>query len=87
MAFDNSDRESRPAIAGDRRAENAEPKGAKKIFDLSVKLGSAALIARERGDDVNAIFFAIKAAETLKLAKLLGYGAAEHARKVTASHD
>ncbi|MCA1831254.1 MAG: hypothetical protein LC750_00640 [Actinobacteria bacterium] len=53
------------------------PAGAKKIFDLSVKLGDAALIARERGDDVQALFFALKAAETLQLAKLLGYRSAE----------
>jgi hypothetical protein len=47
--------------------------GAQKIGELSVKLADAALIARERGDDVNAIFFAIKAAECLALAKSLGW--------------
>lgn len=47
--------------------------GAQKIGELSVKLADAALIARERGDDVHAIFFATKAAECLQLAKLLGW--------------
>lgn len=47
--------------------------GAAQIGELSVKLADAALIARERGDEVNAIFFAIKAAETLVLAKALGW--------------
>ena len=40
---------------------------------FSVKLADAALNARERGDDVHAAFFAIKAAETLTLAKHLGF--------------
>ena len=44
-----------------------------KIGDLSLKLADAALIARERGDDVQALFFAVKAAETLALAKALGW--------------
>ncbi len=43
------------------------------IGELSIKLADAALIAREKGDEVNAIFFAIKAAETLALAKALGW--------------
>lgn len=47
--------------------------GAAKIGDLSLKLADAALIARERGDVVQALFFATKAAETLQLAKLLGW--------------
>ena len=47
--------------------------GASQIGELSIKLADAALIAREKGDDVNAIFFAIKAAETLALAKALGW--------------
>jgi hypothetical protein len=47
--------------------------GAAKIGDLAIKLADAALVARERGDDVHAIFFAIKAAETFHLAKLLGW--------------
>ena len=47
--------------------------GAQKIGELSVKLADAALIARERGDDVNALFFAVKAAECLQLAKALGW--------------
>ncbi len=47
--------------------------GAQRIGELAIKLGDAALIARERGDDVNAIFFAIKAAECLQLAKALGW--------------
>jgi hypothetical protein len=46
---------------------------AAKIGELSVKLADAALTAREKGDDVHAIFFAIKAAETLALAKALGW--------------
>ena len=51
----------------------AEVSGAAKIGELSVKLADAALKAREKGDDVNALFFAIKAAETLALAKALGW--------------
>jgi hypothetical protein len=47
--------------------------GAQKIGELSVKLADAALVARERGDDVDAIFFATKAAECLQLAKALGW--------------
>lgn len=47
--------------------------GAEKIGTLSVKLAGAALLARERGDEVHAAFFAIKAAETLALAKALGW--------------
>ena len=47
--------------------------GASQIGELSFKLVDAALVARERGDEVNAIFFAIKAAETLALAKALGW--------------
>lgn len=47
--------------------------GASQIGELSVKLADAALIAREKGDQVNAIFFAVKAAETLALAKSLGW--------------
>lgn len=46
---------------------------AASIGELSIKLADAALIAREKGDEVNAIFFAIKAAETLALAKALGW--------------
>ncbi len=40
---------------------------------LSAKLADAARIARTRGDDVHALFFAIKAAETLTIAKALGW--------------
>lgn len=40
---------------------------------LSVGLAEAAITARADGDDVHAAFFAIKAAETLKLARYLGY--------------
>lgn len=40
---------------------------------ISVKLADAALVARGRGDDVHALFFAMKASETLQLAKHLGY--------------
>lgn len=47
--------------------------GAAKIGALSVQLADAALIARARGDEVHAIFFATKAAETLQLAKALGW--------------
>jgi hypothetical protein len=47
--------------------------GAAKIGELSIKLADAALIAREKGDEVHALFFAIKAAETLALAKALGW--------------
>lgn len=46
---------------------------AQEIGELSVKLADAALIARDSGDEVHAIFFAIKAAETLALAKALGW--------------
>ena len=46
---------------------------AAKIGQLSVKLADAALKAREKGDEVHALFFAIKAAETLALAKALGW--------------
>lgn len=46
---------------------------AEKIGNLSVKLGEAALIAMERGDKVQAVFFATKAAECLQLAKALGW--------------
>jgi hypothetical protein len=47
--------------------------GIQKIIDLSIKLAEAALVAREKGDEVNAIFFAAKAGETLALAKALGW--------------
>jgi hypothetical protein len=40
---------------------------------FSIRLAEAALIARERGEDHRAAFFAIKASETLQLAKALGY--------------
>ncbi len=46
---------------------------AAKIGELSVKLAESALVAREKGDDVHALFFAVKAAETLALAKALGW--------------
>jgi hypothetical protein len=46
---------------------------AKEIGELSIKLADAALIARAKGDDVDALFFALKAAECLQLAKLLGW--------------
>jgi hypothetical protein len=42
-----------------------------EMVALSVKLAEAALMARERGDDVYTIFFAVKAAEVLSLAKLM----------------
>lgn len=47
--------------------------GASQIGELAVKLADAALVARDRGDDVHAIFFATKAAELLALAKALGW--------------
>jgi hypothetical protein len=47
--------------------------GAQEIGELSIKLADAALIARERGDDVQYLFFAVKAAETLEVAKALGW--------------
>lgn len=47
--------------------------GAARIGDLSLKLAEAALIAHQRGDKVEAAFFSIKAAETLQLAKVLGW--------------
>lgn len=40
---------------------------------FSAELAGAALVALEREDDVNALFFAIKAAEVLSLAKALGF--------------
>jgi hypothetical protein len=63
--------------------------GASQIGELSIKLADAALIARKKGDDVNAIFFAIKAAETLALAKALGWKpeASEHALQVRGTHE
>jgi hypothetical protein len=47
--------------------------GAQKIGELSAKLADAALVARENGDHVRALFFALKAAECLQLAKHLGW--------------
>lgn len=49
--------------------------GAQKAGELAIKLADAALLAREKGDDVHAIFFATKAAECLALAKALGWKA------------
>lgn len=40
---------------------------------FSIELAGAALAAREKGDQVHALFFAQKAAETLALAKALGF--------------
>lgn len=37
------------------------------------KMAEAAMIARERNDDVHALFFARKAAEVLQLARALGF--------------
>lgn len=51
--------------------------GAQKIGELSLKLASAAMVARERGDDVHSLFFALKAAECLQLAKALGWSPEE----------
>jgi hypothetical protein len=47
--------------------------GAQKIGELAVKLADAALLARSNGDEVQALFFALKAAELLQLAKALGW--------------
>jgi hypothetical protein len=47
--------------------------GAEKIGELAVKLADAALLARSSGDEVQALFFALKAAELLALAKALGW--------------
>lgn len=44
------------------------------------QLAEAAMVARERGDEVNALFFAIKASETLQLAKHLGFPSPEAGR-------
>lgn len=59
---------TQPSLAN---VEGRQP--GQRMGELSIKLADAALVARERGDDVNAIFFAIKAAETLQLAKLFGW--------------
>jgi hypothetical protein len=46
---------------------------AQQIGELSVQLTAVAYIARANGDHMHALFFAIKAAECLQLAKLLGW--------------
>lgn len=46
---------------------------ADKIGELAVKLADAALVARQRGNHAYAELFATKAAETLQLAKMLGW--------------
>lgn len=46
---------------------------AQEIGELSIKLAEAAFMARAKGDDVDALFFALKAAECLQLAKLRGW--------------
>lgn len=46
---------------------------AENIGRLAIKMADAALLARSRHDDVNAILFATKAAECLQLAKHLGW--------------
>lgn len=46
---------------------------AEKIGKLAVDLADAAVIAKSKGDDVHAIFFATKAADCLALAKALGW--------------
>lgn len=53
--------------------------GADNMAIFAGKLAEAAMLATERGDKVNAAFFAIKAAETLSLAKALGFDAAKAA--------
>ena len=47
--------------------------GAEKIGKLAVGLANAAAKARAKGDDVHALFFSLKAAECLQLAKALGW--------------
>ena len=47
--------------------------GAEKIGKLALDLADAALVAKAKGDDVHALFFSIKAAECLQLAKALGW--------------
>jgi hypothetical protein len=47
--------------------------GAEEIGKLAVDLADAAVKAKAKGDDVHALFFAIKAAECLTLAKALGW--------------
>ena len=44
-----------------------------EFSDLAVKLSDAAQMALQRGDDVLGVFFAIKAAECLQLARALGW--------------
>lgn len=41
---------------------------------FAIDLADAALKARERNDDVHALFFAVKAAEVLKLARVIAMG-------------
>ena len=54
-----------------------EPRADEKMSDylarFAGKLADAALTARSRGDEVHAVFFAIKAGEILSLAKTLGF--------------
>jgi hypothetical protein len=47
--------------------------GAEKIGQLAIDLADAAMAATAKGDDVHAIFFAVKAHECLTLAKALGW--------------
>jgi hypothetical protein len=51
--------------------------GAEKIGTLAVDLANAAAKAKANGDDVHALFFSIKAAECVALAKSLGWMADE----------
>jgi hypothetical protein len=60
----------------DKAIEAARKPGEKTCNYLgrfSIELADAALVARERGNDVEVLFFAVKAVEILKLAQYLGY--------------
>lgn len=63
----------RPMPTADTLAGCEPLRAADKLAILAGKLAEAATTARGRGDDVNALFFAIKAAEVLSLAKSLGF--------------
>ena len=52
--------------------------GAEKIGKLAVDLADAAMAAKAKGDDVHAVFFAVKALECLTLAKALGWSQKAH---------
>lgn len=68
------------ALMSDRSREMTERQPGEKTCDylgrFAGQLAETAMTARERGDTVHAIFFATKAAETLALARALGFGRA-----------